>query len=109
MAKQTINSEQFSMMVNGVMYNNCYFRSGTAQVGVGAGSDQDYNVDTGVPKFPNNFLGGGVTPEWTTVSWSQSWRAGWIYQDGNTNLRLNVHIQSVSALTKNVSWWAIGN
>lgn len=105
MAKQQIKTEQFNMMVNGTLRKGCFFKSGTTNVSING--DIDFNVTTGVSKFPNGMLAFGVMPGWTSVTWNQSWRAGYLYEDA-TEIRIQGHAYASPTVSKEVHWWALG-
>lgn len=108
MPKSQVKPQQMSLMVNGIVYKDCYWVQGSNAFT--ASGDNDFDVDTGVPKFPNNLLAWGVTPGWTSVTWDQTWRKGEVYQNsGNANLRLSIHVRVGSTLSKDAKWWAVGN
>ena len=105
---QRVTNKQFNIMVNGVEYKNCYFRSGNTAIAVTAATEQDRSADTGQAKFPNNLLAWGVAPSWVNASWDTVFRGGYVSQ-GATNLTVGGNWHSGAAQNVEVAWWALGN
>ena len=103
-----IRKHQMKTMKGTTEYNTPIFKSGLVQKAISSG-DNDYGgVDTGVAKFPNAVLAGGVCPEWVSASWSYYLRAAREPYNGGTNIVIDVHTYSGANQTVGLRWWAIG-
>ena len=107
MAKQKLNGNQIQMEVNGVM-RTLTIKYGTGTMTLTGTGERDNSWDTGVAKFPNELIAGGITENWQNTTWTYTLDA-WRVQQGTTNIVVSLHTAETTANTSlNLKWWAIG-
>lgn len=105
MAKQKIRKHQYKVRKSTTDYAVPFFKFGS--VGINPGGSGDFTVNTGVAKFPNGVIAGGVNPSWPNASWAQDTRGITVPGQGATNIEFSVHYEGPG---QNVQyrWWALG-
>lgn len=102
-----IRNSQLLMPLNGTDYGPLLFKSGSITHST-SGDVDTADRDTGVAKFPNAVIAGGMSAGWVSSNWDEYLRAARPPYNGPTNIFLNFHHYTASAQTVTIFWWAIG-
>ena len=102
-----ITKNQRAMRKDTTDYTGAYFKHGTVTVALSAG-ENDYYVNTGIAKFTNGVICGGVNAEWVGSSWSYISRGFRSPEQGASNIQFWMHSYTAGPQNVTIRWWALG-